>query len=181
MPSDPDIGQVLVIAIAMIAAFVQWVWKMIQERKSARERARPQQEEAPALNVEPEVVEPPLVPANRGGVWELVDAFKEEMRKAQAGFEPEESPKPGPPGPEHRRVVIPPPPLPLVPTQKPVQVAPEITIPESIPAFKTTPTSRDDSVVLRMNVMNLDALKQAIILREILGPPKSLQAPSDFF
>jgi len=181
MPSDPDIGQVLIIAIAMIAAFVQWVWKLVQDSKAARERARPQRGKTPALDVEPEAVKPPPMPAPRGGVWELVDAFKEEMRKSQAGLEPAETPDPRSPSPGHRRVVVPPPPLPPVTTQKPVEQTPETIIPTSIPAFETTPTSRDDSVVLRMNLMNLDALKQAIILREILGPPKAMQAPSDSF
>lgn len=181
MPADLDIGQVLIIAIAMIAAFVQWVWKLIQESKAARERVRPQQREHSSPNVDPEVPQPPPMPIPGGGVWDLVETFKEEMRKAQAGLEPKETPKPRPQTPERRRVVIPPPPLPPAPVQKAAPVVPEVILPKPLPAFAATATSKDDSVVLRMNLMNLDALKQAIILREILGPPKALQTPSDTY
>ncbi len=181
MPADLDIGQVLIIAIAMIAAFVQWVWKLIQESKAARERVRPQQREHSSPNVDPEVPQPPPMPIPGRGVWDLVETFKEEMRKAQAGLEPKETPKPRPPIPEHRRVVVPPPPLPPAPVQKAAPVVPEVIMPKPLPAFAATATSKDDSVVLRMNLMNLDALKQAIILREILGPPKALQTPSDTY
>jgi hypothetical protein len=189
MPADLDIGQVLIIAIAMIAAFVQWVWKLIQESKAARERVRPQQREHSSANVDPEVAQPPPMPIPGGGVWDLVETFKEEMRKAQAGLEPEKAPRPRPPIPERRRVVVPPPPSPPAPVSAPVSATapkaapavPEIVLPKPIPAFAATATSKDDSVVLRMNLMNLDALKQAIILREILGPPKALQTPSDTY
>jgi hypothetical protein len=189
MPADLDIGQVLIIAIAMIAAFVQWVWKLIQESKAARERVRPQQREHSSANVDPEVPQPPPMPIPGGGVWDLVETFKEEMRKAQAGLEPEKAPRPRPPIPERRRVVVPPPPSPPAPVSAPVSATapkaapavPEIVLPKPIPAFAATATSKDDSVVLRMNLMNLDALKQAIILREILGPPKALQTPSDTY
>lgn len=185
MPADLDIGQVLIIAIAMIAAFVQWVWKLIQESKAARERVRPQQREGPDLEEDPEVLQPPPMPVPGGGVWDLVETFKEEMRKAQAGLEPEKAPRPMPPSPERRRVVVSPPPLPPAPVSatapKAVPAVPEIILPKPIPAFAATATSKDDSVVLRMNLMNLDALKQAIILKEILGPPKALQSPSDSF
>jgi hypothetical protein len=185
MPADLDIGQVLIIAIAMIAAFVQWVWKLIQESKAARERVRPQQREYSSPNVDSEVPQPPPMPIPGGGVWDLVETFKEEMRKAQAGLEPEKAPRPRPPAPERRRVVIPPPPLPPASVSatapKAAPAVPEIVLPKPIPAFAATATSKDDSVVLRMNLMNLDALKQAIILREILGPPKALQTPSDTY
>ncbi len=185
MPADLDIGQVLIIAIAMIAAFVQWVWKLIQESKAARERVRPQQREHSSPNVDPEVPQPPPMPIPGGCVWDLVETFKEEMRKAQAGLEPEKAPRPRPPAPERRRVVIPPPPLPPASVSatapKAATAVPEIVLPKPIPAFAATATSKDDSVVLRMNLMNLDALKQAIILREILGPPKALQTPSDTY
>jgi hypothetical protein len=189
MPADLDIGQVLIIAIAMIAAFVQWVWKLIQESKAARERVRPQQREHSSANVDPEVPQPPPMPIPGGGVWDLVETFKEEMRKAQAGLEPEKAPRPRPPIPERPRVVVPPPPSPPAPVSAPVSATapkaapavPEIVLPKPIPAFAATATSKDDSVVLRMNLMNLDALKQAIILREILGPPKALQTPSETY
>jgi hypothetical protein len=185
MPADLDIGQVLIIAIAMIAAFVQWVWKLIQESKAARERVRPQQREHSSANVDPEVPQPPPMPIPGGGVWDLVETFKEEMRKAQAGLEPEKAPRPRPPIPERPRVVVPPLPSPPAPVSatapKAAPAVPEIVLPKPIPAFAATATSKDDSVVLRMNLMNLDALKQAIILREILGPPKALQTPSDTY
>ena len=185
MPADLDIGQVLIIAIAMIAAFVQWVWKLIQESKAARERVRPQRREHSSANVDPEVAQPPPMPIPGGGVWDLVETFKEEMRKAQAGLEPEKAPRPRPPIPERPRVVVPPPPSPPAPVSatapKAAPAVPEIVLPKPIPAFAATATSKDDSVVLRMNLMNLDALKQAIILREILGPPKALQTPSDTY
>lgn len=185
MPADIDIGQVLIIAIAMIAAFVQWVWKLIQDGKEARERARRQQErarlgrdnsageasESPATPPLP--VPPPSVP--KGGIWDLVEALKEEMRKAQEG--PVEVPAPPPipvRPPEQRRVPTPPAP-PAIPASRPTPIAASPTVAPLSAAHVSKNTVRDGAVDIRASVMNLDALKQAIILNEVLGPPKALQ------
>ena len=185
MPADIDIGQVLIIAIAMIAAFVQWVWKLIQDGKEARERVRRQQERArlgrenaagetserPATP--PRQVPPPPVP--KGGIWDLVETLKEEMRKAQEG--PVEVPAPPPipvRPPEQRRVPTPPAPH-AIPPSRPTPIMPSQPIATLAVAHVSKITVRDGTVDIRASVMNLDALKQAIILNEVLGPPKALQ------
>jgi hypothetical protein len=181
MPADIDIGQVLIIVIAMIAAFVQWVWKLVQENKAAKERARnlppPRTQERsptppPAL---PPHGGPPAQPS-RGGVWDLVEEFKKELRKAQGEQIPEPALPPPIPAPPPVKQRPPKPPAAVVVAQVPA-VAP--TPAPATPLRMASVTSmRDDFVVLRANLLKHDALKQAIILREILGPPKALQSDS---
>ena len=187
MPADIDIGQVLIIAIAMIAAFLQWLWKLVQERKASKERARSlppgrseetwSEETSPSLPPPlPMPSEPPAQPS-RGGIWDLVEEFKRELRKAQGEVMPEpESASPPPlPVPAPFKPRIPKPPSPAV-------VAPVLAAapaPVIIQRPKPVTAMRDDFVVLRSNLLNHDALRQAIILREILGPPKALQSPAE--
>ena len=181
MPADIDIGQVLIIAIAMIAAFIQWVWKLVQENKAAKERARnlpPRRTQEgsptlpPALPMSPE---PPLQPA-RGGIWDLVEEFKKELRKAQGEPIPEPALPPPIPARPPAKQRAPKPPAPVVIAQAPM--AAPAPVPATTPRLAPVTTMRDDFVVLRANLLKHDALKQAIILREILGPPKALQSDS---
>ena len=184
MPADIDIGQVLIIAIAMIAAFIQWVWKLVQENKAAKERARnlpPRRTQEgsptlpPALPMRPE---PPPQPA-RGGIWDLVEEFKKELRKAQGEPIPEPALPPPIPARPPAKQRAPKPPAPVVIAQAPA--AAPAPVPATTPRLAPVTTMRDDFVVLRANLLKHDALKQAIILREILGPPKALQSDSGMF
>jgi hypothetical protein len=181
MPADIDIGQVLIIAIAMIAAFVQWVWKLVQENKAAKERAR---NLPPRRMMEPApTLPPPLPPANepppqpeRGGIWDLVEEFKKELRKAQGEEIPEPAAPPPIPAPPPVKQHVPRRPAPVVVAQSPAPAPAPVPAPTPRPVPVTA--MRDDFVLLRMNLLKHDALKQAIILREILGPPKALQSDS---
>ena len=185
MPADIDIGQVIVIAIAMIAAFVQWVWKLIQDGKEARERARRQQERmrlgresSVEKSTEPRVMPPqresaPSVP--KGGIWELVETLKEEMRKAQeqAAGQPLPPPIPVRP-PEQRRE---PKPLiqPVIPETRPNSITPSQPVAIRVPNSVSKNTLPEGALDVCASVLNLEALKKAIILNEVLGPPKALQ------
>lgn len=185
MPADIDIGQVLIIAIAMIAAFVQWVWKLIQDGKEARERVRRQQERARMgrdhsveEKTEPRAVptipdSPPPVP--RGGIWDLVETLKEEMRKAQQQPAEQPAPPPMPVRPPEKRREPKPPSPPAIPASRPAPILASQPVATPAPIHVSKNTVRDGAADVRASVMNLEALKQAIILNEVLGPPKALQ------
>lgn len=189
MSEDFDFGKVAFIVIAMIAAFVQWVWKNIQE---SRERKKYQQEASPehrslrevsrdneVLLREKHITEsrpspPSLPPATLMGAFEQI---KEELRKAQELANPAPPPLPGS---RPKRTAPPavvrtlPSPAPLSQTPPPVKKAPE-------PLARVEPaaSSRDDFASLRGMLMDPKALRNAVLLREILGPPKALQSSSD--
>ncbi len=185
MPADFDIGQVIFIVIAMIAAFVQWLWKHIQERRDTTARSRPR--DAPeSEETWPEPVAPlapPPLPARddpalapkRGGFRAFIDEIKEEVRKAQADYEEEPvpaQPPPRVPPPLRRHIPQPPALVAAMPAHAPA-AAPTLVV-EQKPARVIT--KHDDFAVLRSSIRNPDALRNAVILREILGPPKALQA-----
>lgn len=189
MPEDFDFGKVAFIVIAMIAAFVQWVWKSIQESK---ERQKSQQEDdseprtlremtsqkqtPPMRRATSETRSAPNVPSapsvSPTNLWDAFEHIKQEMRKAQEQAEPVPPPLPVSPRrvtpPAMSRAVQSPPPAPLV--KQPAQVVARVE-----PAV----SSRDDFASLRGLLMNPQALRNAVLLREILGPPKALQSSSE--
>ncbi len=189
MSEDFDFGKVAFIVIAMIAAFVQWVWKGIQE---SRERKKFEQEASPEHRTLREVSRdkqvllserhlpesrpaPPVVPpATLRGAFEQI---KEELRKAQELAKPAPPPLPGStprrtPPPAVGRAM--PSPAPLSPSPPLAKIAPE-----ALARVEPAASSRDDFAGLRMLLMEPKALRNAVLLREILGPPKALQSSSD--
>jgi hypothetical protein len=188
MLAEYDIGQVIIIVVAMIAGFIQWLWSYIQERMKAKERSHPQRHDEiektwsesgmppvpPAPQSMPCANEPAAAP-KRGALWDFIEGIKEEIRKAQADLEPDSRPAQPPPRvPPPLRRHMPQPPASVTATPKPAQAAAPVFMAEQKPAQVVT--RHDDFAVLRSSIRNPDALRNAIILREILGPPKALQS-----
>lgn len=187
MLAEYDIGQVLIIVIAMIAGFVQWLWSNIQERREAGKRRQPQRDGeidstqfelgrhlVPPVHPLPENAEPTPIPA-RGVLGDFIEGIKEEIRKAQAELEPASKPVQSPTreSPPLRRH-LPKPPALVTATPKPAQEVAPALVAEQKPAQVVT--KRDDFEVLRSSIRNPESLRNAVILREILGPPKALQS-----
>lgn len=195
MPEDFDFGKVAFIVIAMIAAFVQWVWKSIQESKE-RQKSRQeddseprtlremtsQKQTPPMHRATSETRSAPNVPSapsvSPTNLWDAFEHIKQEMRKAQEQAEPVPPPLPVSPRrvtpPAMSRAVQSPPPAPLSPpaplVKKPVQIVAKV---------EPTVSSRDDFASLRGLLLDPQALRNAVLLREILGPPKALQSSSE--
>ncbi|CAN5780955.1 hypothetical protein BH11VER1_BH11VER1_22680 [soil metagenome] len=187
MSEDFDFGKVAFIVIAMIAAFVQWAWKAIQEgreRKKYQEEASPEHRTLREVSRDKQVilpdrsrpVPPSVPPATLRGAFEQI---KEELRKAQELAKPAPPPLPGsttkrtqPPA--VVRAMPSPAPAPLSPLTAPPQKAAE-----SLAKVEPAASSRDDFSNLRVLLMEPKALRNAVLLREILGPPKALQSSGE--
>lgn len=193
MSEDFDLGKVAFIVIAMIAAFVQWVWKGIQE---SRERKKHQQEASPEhrtlreLNRDKQVLlsersvpesrpSPPSAPP--ASLWGAFEQIKEELRKAQELATPAPPPLPVPR--PSRRAATPPPMVRAVSAPTPAPLSPPTPSVEknadAVARVEPAASSRDDFAALRGLLMEPKALRNAVLLREILGPPKALQTSSE--
>lgn len=238
MPDGIDIGQVIIIVIAVVAGFIQWAWKLYQNNQEARRRPtqplsseerqlreeawRQQTGQAPNPTPSPPPLprpasmplptRPPPQPTRPAddpwkSMREIFETVKEEMRKAQeeAQRKAQPAPPPIPPPPPVRRAVVPPPPPPTTsaPRQSASQAPTQFPQPAAlVPSGAAGPSSsaassvalalhprmvtssanqaaRDPFAGLRAGLLSHDALRQAILLREILGPPKALQSSSD--
>lgn len=231
MPDGIDIGQVIIIVIAVVAGFIQWAWKLYQNNQESRRRpAQPLSAEERQLREEawrqqtgqapnppplpraatvPLPTRPPPQPTRPAddpwkSMRDIFETVKEEMRKAQeeAQRKAQPTPPPVPSPPPVRRAAVPPSPLPT--TSAPRQPAPQLQAPALFPQPATlipstaalpssaalalhprmvtssaTPAARDPFAGLRAGLVSRDAVRQAIVLREILGPPKALQSSSD--
>jgi len=197
MPPDIDWGQVIFLALVVIVGFVRWVGNLIAQQKEAKARANLSPEEIAlreaawrrqvGLDQEEEERDfspaPPPRPAapTPDPFRELRDLFEQlkEPTPAPAPPLPQRLP---PPLPVHRRAAPPP------PTPPP---APKVFVPTPTQAFPTSHhvhrqfteavAHRDRPVSakltgLRRELATPKALRQAILIREVLGPPKALRA-----
>jgi hypothetical protein len=198
--SDFDPMQMAIIVIAVLAGFVKWLWETWQQKSGAtparqapdpeeqrlREAAwRKQTGQSSAPRTSPPVAAP--------SPWEeLRKAWKELQEVAKptpARSAPSRTP---PPVPSHR---LPPPqrqprqqPLARVPAPPPAPAA-AIVVPSQIPVVASAPAvvvSRSEapagSVLATLRNLRRDPalMRQAILMQEILGPPKALQSSRDF-
>lgn len=199
--AEIDPIQVIIIVIAMGAGFVQWIWGLLKqnleeskrsnepvnsgEDNAAREAARRRilQHQRPSR---PSPKAPPPVNDPWSSVRDVFDQIKEEARNAQNPAMP--PPVPAPVDRPRRGTVraelqpaSAPPPVPAVafPTGS-VKPPPPIF-------FSTPPTPRmiersrpaAEFGGLRDLLLSSTSARQAVLLKEILGPPKALQSFED--
>jgi len=188
---DFDPFQIAIIVIFVLASFLKWLWENWQVKREAARRDVPVDPEEQRLREAAWRKQtgqsgdlPPPVPPAAASPWE-------ELRKAWK--ELQEAAKPAPPAPAVRPSQSAPPPLaaqrrqaqqrvppvrsPAVPesaalkvaTPAPVVVAQETYFPQQ----KTTTVS----VLTALHNLRRDPalMRQAILMQEILGPPKALQ------
>ena len=195
-----DWGQIIFVIVAVGIGFIQWVYNLIQQRggsadqdtggeetedpeiRRMREEAWRRQTREPSA---PPAHRPPPVPSSSSWGGTLRDVFEEIQRTAE---EAQHKPKPPPvPGTVRADLEAPPPAKP-VPVLSKKQLPPNAD--ELAQRFETqsrlkrrsemsASAPRTLSDFLQSDLRHPAALRQAIVLREILGPPKALQTSGD--
>jgi cytoskeletal protein RodZ len=197
---DIDWGQVIFLILFVVVGFFRWLGNLIQQQKEAKERPTiltPQdralreaawrkqtgQEAAPVPLPSPTSTAPPPDP-----FAEIKDLFKQIKESNQPSPRQAQPPPPLPVRPNSlspsRKPQPPnsvPPPVPALPKQPPTP-----TLANAFPtsnfvdrSFTEAVAHRDrrtaDSLMrLRMDLRSPLSLRRAIVIREILGPPKAL-------
>lgn len=206
--AEIDLVQIIIVVIAMLGGFVQWLWNVFQQAKADAERRRqapPSAEERARrdeawkrqvmidkpMRPAPTVTPPPLQDPF-SSVREIFDQVKRELAEAQ---KPSTQPAPRP----QRQPLAKPipatgadsardkPPLP----SKQARVASDpvtLTTPADLiipqtrsTSFATVVSSRSENQERTWQALlsNHEALRDAFIVKEILGSPKALQSVSD--
>jgi cytoskeletal protein RodZ len=197
---DIDWGQVIFLILFVVVGFFRWLGNLIQQQKEAKERPTiltPQeralreaawrkqtgQEAAPVPSPSPTSTAPPPDP-----FAEIKDLFKQIKESNQPSPRQAQPPPPLPIRPNSpspfRKPQPPnsvPPPVPALPKQPPI-TTPATAFPTSNfvdRSFTEAVAHRDrrtaDSLMrVRMDLRSPLSLRRAIVIREILGPPKAL-------
>jgi hypothetical protein len=190
MSSDFDPMQVAIIVIALLAGFVKWLWENWQQSRSQTRAAPPDPEEqrlrdaAWRRQTGQSSGPPPIPPTAAPSAWdELRKAWhelQETAKQAQAPAQPARGSRP-PPMPQQRQRQVAR--VPVVPAH-PVAPAP---VPPPVGSLPATVQSREKAgapegsiLALMHNLRREPALmRQAILMQEVLGPPKALQNSGD--
>jgi hypothetical protein len=188
---DFDPFQIAIIVIFVLASFIKWLWENWQLKRDASKRDLPADPEEQRLREaawrkqtgqsggQPPPIPPPVVAASP---WE-------ELRKAWK--ELQEAAKQAPPVPVARPARSAPPP-PLVSQQRaqpvrspaaPASVVAATPAPAAVAKETYFPQQKTTSVSVLAALHNLRSdpalMRQAILMQEILGPPKALQTSGD--
>jgi hypothetical protein len=192
--ADFDPFQIAIIVIFVLASFIKWLWENWQLKNEASKRDLPLDPEEQRLREaawrkqtgQSGDSPPPIPPAVAASPWDdLSNAWKELQEAAKPTPPPIPAARPSQsaapplvsqPRPQSVRSQIqsPPPPLAtVVSTPTPVVVAKEAYFPQQ----KTTTVS----VLAAVRHLRIDPalMRQAILMQEILGPPKALQTSAD--
>jgi hypothetical protein len=198
---DIDWGQVIFLILFVIVGFVRWLGNLIEQRKEAKERASLSPEEIARREAAwrkqvgqdtdlapvpaPTATQPPPDPFQQ--LKDLFEQLKEPAPKPQP--QRPSTPPPlvqvqRPPAPPQRTQ---PPPIPALPRPAPTSVAaPTPVIAKAFPTSNFVDRSFTEAVAhrdrrtaaklmsLRLDLRSPSALRRAIVIREILGPPKAL-------
>lgn len=207
--AELDPVQIIIVVIAMMGGFFQWLWNLIQQSRSEAERRRagPPTDEENALREEawkrqtqggptpprqsPARPSPTATPPPMNDPFSTVrELFEQVKREAMQGQNP---PQPTTPSPMRQRKSAAAPPYQSstrrgsvrAETSSATTAAAAVTAPqasrpvtpEPSPAPTVSPTAPAPAWAALLN--SPDGLKQAFVLREILGPPKALQTAAD--
>ncbi len=187
---DFDPFQIAIIVIFVLASFIKWLWENWQLKRDTSKRDQPTDPEEQRLREaawrkqtgQSGGQPPPIPPVVAASPWE-------ELRKAWK--ELQEAAKPAPPAPVARPArSAPPPPLASQQRAQPVRspAAPASVVastPASAAVAKETyfPQQKTTTVSVLAALHNLRRdpalMRQAILMQEILGPPKALQTSGD--
>lgn len=207
--AEIDPVQIIIIVIAMGAGFIQWLWGLMKQKleESERRNAPPlsaeelaRREEAWKKQIQqsgqpprPSPKSTPPPPAAWDTVREVFEKIQEESRKARQPQQPprpasQPAPRPAPAparSPSAMRGTVradtrpagpPAPEPPPVPTQSPVLASPAQPHLATVAYHSSDPA---DTQALRSLLKTPASLRQAVLLKEILGPPKALQSSGD--
>ncbi len=192
LSSDVDPFQVAIIVIAVLAGFVKWLWETWQQKTGAVPAPPPDPEEQRLREAawrkqtgqSPPAAPSPLPPVAAPSAWdELRKAWKELQEAAKSSQAPAQPRRPQPQAqrqqPQRQRQPArteAPQQVPTVAAVKAPAVAAEP--PAVIPARSAAPAG---SILAHLRQMRQDPalMRQAILMQEILGPPKALQSSRD--
>jgi hypothetical protein len=212
--AELDPVQIIIVVIAMMGGFFQWLWNLIQQSRSEAERRRagPPTDEEKALREDawkrqtqggptpprqsPARPSPTATPPPMNDPFSTVrELFEQVKREAMQGQNP---PQPAAPPPMRQRKsasatrrgtvaaeVTAPPYQPgarrgSVRAETSTAVVTEPPVIPTQPAAAEPTASRTTPPPAWATLLNSPAgLKQAFVLREILGPPKALQTATD--
>ncbi len=193
--AEIDPIQIAIVVIAMLGGFVQWIWGMIKQgqEEAARRNTPPVSEEEKKLReqawrhqVQPSPGLPPpprprpATPPPANDPWATVRDIFEQIKKDVIDTQAPQRPAPAP-----KAFAPPPRKLPGTVRAEAAPVAPPviapvpapIALPQAAPALSAP--QKDGFAPLRGLLANQASIRQAVLMREILGPPKALQSSSD--
>jgi len=207
MLAELDPVQIAIVVIAMLGGFVQWLWNLLQQgKKEAEERRTPPadpeekrlREEAWRRQTQGQgggrPSPPPLKPAMNDPFATVKDIFEQIKRDAMEAQRPSTPAAPPPlppaqPRPPKRYSVGADRAAPAI-AQSPkrhsvsaalaeVTPAPVLPVSQSESFLPPPPPAPSTAPAWSALLGSPAALRQAFILREILGPPKALQTAGD--
>jgi FtsZ-interacting cell division protein ZipA len=183
--AEVDGFQVAIIVLAVIFGFLRWLWETWRGKKVGTddipmdEIERQLREEAWRRQTGQQTVPPPPAPSPSESPWEEIRKAWKELREAAQQPQPQ-PPRPAPP--QARQQQQPPPrrsqQRPAPPAEQPrptpaiLHDAPQAHA--SVPVVAMAPVS-PMLQSLRQLRGDKTALRRAIVLQEVFGPPKALQ------
>ena len=203
LSSDVDPFQVAIIVIAVLAGFVKWLWETFQQKTGAAPAPPPDPEEQRLREAawrkqtgQPSAAPPRPAPVAAPSAWdELRKAWKElqDVAKSSQAPAPPRRPQPQVQRQQPQRPLPPPQPAQRQPPPARATAAAPVEL-SSVAAVKT-PAVKDEppavvpskpaapagSILASLRQLRQDPalMRQAILMQEILGPPKALQSSRD--
>ena len=185
--------QVTIIVLAVIFSFVKWLWEQWQGNKEAPAPPPPPDEierqlreaawrrqtapaQPPPVQPAPPRPRPPpsQAPAAEPSAWEEIRKAWHELRDA-ASQQPPTSTRPPPQRQRPPRVVAQVQPAPVIPVPQVVAAAPQASEPAVVVSLASQVPSSPILQSLRDLRQDRVAMRRAIVMTEVLGPPKALQ------
>lgn len=194
--AEIDPIQIAIIVIAMLGGFVQWIWGLIKQSQEEAERAKAQpteeekrlREAAWKKQVQMPTAPPPLlpkapqVPNPTVDPWSAAREIFEQIKREATGQTALPSPRPAAtpqiPARAKKASAYVPPPLPAIQIVASAP-APLVEVTHATPASKLASNRQDGLELLRGLLASPNTVRQAVLMREILGPPKALQSSAD--
>jgi len=206
LSSDVDPFQVAIIVIAVLAGFVKWLWETWQQKTGAAPAPPPDPEKQRLREAawrkqtgQSSAAPPRPAPVAAPSAWdELRKAWKELQETAKSSQAPAQPRRQLPPA-QRQQPQRPPPPLPVQrqqaqrQRQQPARTAAAVEVP-TLAAVKAPPVTAEPpavvlskpaapagSILANLRQLRQDPalMRQAILMQEILGPPKALQSSRD--
>jgi hypothetical protein len=168
--ADSDIGQVVVFLVVALIAFVQWLIKLLKEKMEGARRpprvATDEEDEARrrAWREQTRQAQPP--DAGPGPTGGILDDLMGELRKAIEPVREQRTPSRPPRLPQ---------PTPSLPA-RPLAPTPSVSknLPQNAPLLQTVRAEADPHPLTAL-LRTAGGYRQAFVMREVLGPPRSLQ------
>lgn len=191
MSSDFDPIQVAIVVMAVIFGFIKWLWENWQQNREAAKRKVPRDPEEQRMreaawrkqtgrSVHPPLPQSPAAPSPWDELRKAWKELKETTKQAQmpqrpvpARQEPKKQPPPVPQRQPVRKAVVPA--QPDMATQ--TTVLPSVATADAVAAPQSVRHVSSNPMLAKLQGMRRDPalMRQAILMQEILGPPKALQ------